>query len=48
MTLTGAVVVRRSPLPGGAEAFSGATLERVEPADGQHLIFKGAVLRPSR
>lgn len=40
MTLADAVVVRRSPLPGGAEAFSGATLERVELADGQHLVFK--------
>jgi aminoglycoside phosphotransferase (APT) family kinase protein len=40
MTITDHVVVRRSPLRGDAEAYSGATLERVELADGQHLVLK--------
>jgi hypothetical protein len=40
MTIADEEVVRRSPLQGSGEAYSGATLERIETADGQHLVLK--------
>src|SRR5438874_12483727 len=40
MTVTDELVVRRSPLEGIAEAYSGATLERVELVDGRCYVLK--------
>ena len=40
MTITDDSFVRRWPLQGVAEAYSGATLERVETADGRRFVLK--------
>lgn len=40
MTVTDELVLRRSPLEGIAEAYSGATLERVELVDGRCYVLK--------